>query len=238
MEASEAGARHRLLYGRRRGRALRPGRRQLVESMLPALAVTLPDAGLVDPRALFAAPMTGYWLELGFGGGEHLATQAAAHPEIGMLGAEVFENGVAKLVTEIHRRALANIRLYVDDARLLVAALPQRCLGCVFILFPDPWPKERHKKRRLVSCDLLDRLAAAMADEAELRLATDDADYARDMRERLGGHAAFREIAIGRHEWLARPADWPPTRYEQKAIEAGRAPTYFRFARAARRATE
>jgi len=220
-----------MLYGRRRGRALRPGQRRLLETSLPALSFAVPDVQPLDPRTLFPVPVEAVWLELGFGGGEHLAAQAALHPAIGMLGSEVYANGVAKLLAEIERKGIANVRILVDDARLLVAALAERCLGRVFILFPDPWPKERHKKRRIVSPVLLDGLARAMEDGAELRLATDDMDYARAMLERALAHPAFRWCAEGPRDWRERTADWPATRYELKALAAGRKPLYLRFAR-------
>ena len=129
MSATEIGAAQRLLYGRRRGRGLRPGQRLLFDTRLPALRFALPHEGTLDPQRLFAAPVAAIWLEIGFGGGEHVAAQAALHPAIGMLGAEVFENGVAKLVAEIERRSLDNIRLFVDDGRLLLAALPDGAIA-------------------------------------------------------------------------------------------------------------
>jgi len=224
-------AQRRVLHGRRRGRPLRPSQRLLLETALPRLRVALPAQGSLDPRRLFDAPVVAVWLELGFGGGEHLAWQAAARPAIGMLGAEVFENGVAKLLAELERRSLGNVRLVVDDARLLLAALPDRAIARVFILFPDPWPKERHKKRRLVTRETLDALARIMADGAELRLATDDMDYARAMLELAAAHADFRWLARDARDWRERTTDWPPTRYEAKALAAGRKPIYLRFAR-------
>jgi tRNA (guanine-N7-)-methyltransferase len=193
--------------------------------------VAVPEAGRLDPRALFAGPVDAVWLEVGFGGGEHLAAQAAAAPAIGMIGAEVFENGVVKLLGEIERRKLTNLRLVIDDARLLLAALPEASLQRVFILFPDPWPKLRHHKRRIVARETLDRLAFVMADGAELRLATDDADYLRWMLERATQHADFDWLARRPEDWRERPADWPPTRYEQKALAAGRTPAFLRFRR-------
>src|SRR5262249_34551504 len=172
------------VFGRRRGRALRPGRKSLVAELLPQLAVALSGSSPLDPQPLFGSAPRPIWLEIGFGGGEHLADQAEGHPAIGFLGCEVFENGIAKLLTEIDRRGLANIRVFGDDARLLLAALPAASVDRVFVLFPDPWPKQRHKKRRLVSSETLDRLAVIMRGGAELRLATDDPDYLSWMLER------------------------------------------------------
>jgi tRNA (guanine-N7-)-methyltransferase len=205
---------------------------------LPRLAFTLPDSGKLDPRALFAAPVEALWLEIGFGGGEHLAAQAAAYPAIGMIGCEIFENGIVKLLGEVTRRGLANLRLFVDDARQLIAALPEASLARVFILFPDPWPKLRHHKRRIVTTETLDRLAFVMADGAELRLATDDRDYLSWMLERLTAHRAFEWLARSPEDWRRRPEDWPPTRYEQKALAAGREPVFLRFGRQPRRRQE
>lgn len=224
--------RPRVLYGRRRGRRLRPGQRGLKETLLPRLAIRLPPPGeALDPARLFEEKVEDLWLEVGFGGGEHLAAQAAAHPAIGFLGCEVFENGVVKLLAEVERRGLRNVRILVDDARLLIRALPEGCLGRVFILFPDPWPKVRHHKRRFVSSEMLTELARVMKKGAELRLATDDVDYLRWMLERAPVHPDFQWLAEGPRDWRERPVDWPPTRYEQKAIAAGRTPTFLRFRR-------
>jgi tRNA (guanine-N7-)-methyltransferase len=199
--------------------------------LLPRLAVALPGSCRLDPQTLFGAAPRPLWLEIGFGGGEHLAHQADCHPAIGFLGCEVFENGIAKLLAEIDRRALANIRVFSDDARLLLAALPAASVDRVFILFPDPWPKERHKKRRLVSGETLDRLAAIMRGGAELRLATDDPDYVSWMLERVTRHPAFEWLARRPADWRERPTDSPPTRYEEKARAAGRVPYFLRIIR-------
>jgi tRNA (guanine-N7-)-methyltransferase len=198
------------------------------------LRFEVPERGRLDPRRLFPTPPADLWLEIGFGAGEHLAQQAAAHPEIGFLGAEVFENGVVKLLAEVQRRRLGNLRILVDDARLLLAALPDACLGRVFILFPDPWPKARHHKRRMLSPATLDGLARTMKDGAELRLATDDVGYLRAMLELVPTHPAFAWLARGPADWRQRPGDWPATRYEGKAVVAGRIPHFLRFARGPR----
>jgi tRNA (guanine-N7-)-methyltransferase len=220
----------RRLYGRRRGRKLRAGRRALMDTKLPLLRITLPASGSIDPRKLFSPPAREIWLEIGFGAGEHLAAQAAAHPGIGFIGAEVFENGIAKLLANVESQGLGNIRIFADDALLLLDRLADRAIGRVFILFPDPWPKERHKKRRLVSRETLDCLARVMRPGAELRLATDDPDYAAWMEERLGSQDEFAFVAQGEGAWAARPLDWPVTRYEQKAV-SGQPARFFLYRR-------
>jgi tRNA (guanine-N7-)-methyltransferase len=221
----------RFLYGRRRGRALRAGQRARFEALLPSLAVTLPQSGFLDTFSLFPERPGNLALEIGFGGGEHLAELAARHPETGFIGCEVFLNGVARLIARIGREGLANIRIFGDDARLLIAALPPASLDRVFILFPDPWPKARHKKRRLVSYETLHRLADIMANGAELRLATDDPDYLTQMLEVAIGCPAFAWPARRPQDWRERPDDWPPTRYEEKARAAGRRLAFLRFRR-------
>jgi tRNA (guanine-N7-)-methyltransferase len=228
--------RKRLLYGRRRGRPLRTGQRGLVDGLLPQVSLALPDSGTLDTATLFDFPPADIWVEIGFGGGEHLAAQAAAHRDIGMLGCEVFENGIVKLLTEMQRIALTNIRILSDDARLLLAALPAESVGRAFILFPDPWPKMRHHKRRIVSTETLDTLGGLMKDGAELRIATDDLGYLEWMLAVVTTHRDFAWLAEGPADWRERPADWPPTRYEAKAIAAGRRPYFLRLRRRSREA--
>jgi tRNA (guanine-N7-)-methyltransferase len=224
----------RVLYGRRRGRPLRLGQRELFATLLPRVRVTLPEQGPLDPYRLFDPAPSDVWIEIGFGSGEHLAQQAASHPEIGMIGCEVFENGVVKLLGEIHRRDLGNVRVLPDDARPLLAMLPPASIGRVFILFPDPWPKLRHHKRRLVATATLDVLAEIMKDGAELRIATDHAEYFEWMLDVVTPHPGFERLVRGPSGWAARPADWPPTRYEGKAVTAGRAPNFLQLWRRAR----
>jgi len=219
------------LYGRRRARPLRPGQRRLKEELLPRLTIELPESGSLDPRALFTNRVDEVWLEIGFGAGEHLAEQAERHPTLGIIGCEVFEDGIVRLLGQIARRKLANLRVFTDDARLLLEALPRASVGRVFILFPDPWPKRRHHKRRLVAPAALDLLAAAMQDRAELRLATDDRDYLVWMLEHTTAHPDFVWLARRAADWRERPEDWPATRYEAKARAAGRVPALLRFMR-------
>ena len=220
-----------MLFGRRRGRALRTGQRALIAELLPQLAVSVPASGCIDPDALFGPERRPIWLEIGFGGGEHLAHQAERHRAIGFIGCEIFESGIVKLLSQIEHRRLDNVRICADDARLLMAALPPASIDRVFILFPDPWPKRRHHKRRLIAREMLDRLAEIMTDGAELRVATDDDDYLGWMLERLTDHVAFEWLARRPGDWRKRPADWPPTRYEEKALAAGRSPAFLRFRR-------
>ncbi len=219
----------RRVFGRRLGRPLKPNQERLIEALLPRLALDV-AAGKLDPAALFPSAEE-VWLEIGFGGGEHLSWQAQANPKTGFIGAEIFLNGIATLLRDIEEKQLANIRIWREDARLLLDKLPEACLDRAFILFPDPWPKPRHHKRRIVQRETLDRLATVLRPGAELRLATDDASYLPWMVERMSSHDAFQWLARGPEDWRARPDDWPQTRYEAKAIDAGRKPAYLRYLR-------
>ena len=226
-----AAERSPLHFGRRRGRALRPGQKALIRDFLPQIALTIPVSGEFDPGGLFDARAGPIWVEIGFGGGEHLADQAERHPETGLIGCEVFENGIAKLLARIKRGRIENIRIFADDGRLLIAALPPASIDRVFILFPDPWPKRRHEGRRIVSRGTLDALARVMTDGAELRLATDDRDLLSWMLERATDHPAFEWLARRPCDWRERLQDWPLTRYEEKARAAGRPAIFLRFRR-------
>jgi tRNA (guanine-N7-)-methyltransferase len=225
----------RRFYGRRHGRRLRPGRRRLMAELLPRLQIVLPEADQrITPATLFATRVADVWLEIGFGGGEHLAAQARAHPEIGLIGCEPYINGVAALLAGIEADDIANIRILPGDARDLLDALPDASIGRAFILFPDPWPKARHARRRLVAPETLDTLARILKDGAELRMATDDPGYLRWMLEHAIRCAGLHWTATAPGDWRARPADWPATRYEEKAASQGRKSTYLRFVRTAR----
>jgi tRNA (guanine-N7-)-methyltransferase len=173
--------------------------------------------------------ITDVWLEVGFGAGEHLLWQAQHHPPVGMIGAEPYISGVAKLLSKIDGLQTPNIRLHTGDARDIVDALPDASLGCVFILFPDPWPKTRHHKRRFVQTDLLDRLACVMKPGAELRFASDDAPYFEWTLERVRAHPQFEWMAARSADWLTRPEGWPQTRYEAKELHGK--PAYLRARR-------
>ena len=217
-------------YGRRRGRPLRSGRAALIEGLLPELAIPAPAAGeTLDPRQLFPHPIDAVWLEVGFGAGEHLAAQAEAHRSTGFIGAETYVNGIAGLLARAREVRLDNLRLWPADIRLLLPSFPPCSLARVFVLFPDPWPKARHHKRRLVAAPFLDELARVMVPAAELRIATDDEDYAAWVRDQLAAHSGFAPASGADPRY--RPADWIPTRYETKALEQGRKPLYFSVAR-------
>ena len=227
--------RRRILYGRRRGRRLRPGRKALLADLLPRLAIDVPaeaDAPL-DPGALFAGGFVprDVWLEVGFGAGEHLAAQARNHPEIGFIGCEPYINGVAGLLREIERHGLNNIRVLMGDARTLIERLEPASIGRVGILFPDPWPKKRHHKRRFISPASLDALASVLKDEGEFRFASDDAGYVRWTLEHVLDHPDFVWLARGPRSWRQRPEGSVPTRYEGKAADQGRACVFLGFRR-------
>ncbi|HEY6981372.1 tRNA (guanosine(46)-N7)-methyltransferase TrmB [Reyranella sp.] len=237
-------ARRRTLHGRRSGKKLRAGQQSLLDAALPRLAVALPAEAVVDAegdvaesvvkidlaRLFGALPPGGVWLEIGFGAGEHLVWQAEHHPDVGLIGCEPYINGIAKCLAHIERTGISNVRIFSDDARLLMAALPPRSLSRVFVLFPDPWPKTRHHKRRFVARRNLDVLARLMRPGSELRLATDDPSYLPWMVEHACTHPAFEWLAERAVDWRTRPGDWPPTRYEQKML-AGHKPAFLRLKR-------
>jgi tRNA (guanine-N7-)-methyltransferase len=203
----------------------------LIQTLLPRLALS-PEPGRAAGE-YFSPTVQDVWLEIGFGAGEHLAWQAENNPQIGIIGVEPYVAGQAKLLTKLSSLSPieSNIRLYTEDARDVIAALPDASLSRIFILFPDPWPKTRHHKRRFIQTEMLNRFARVMKQGAELRFATDDPGYLVWALERLSAHAAFRWLAHSAADWRARPSDWPQTRYEAKAIGAARACTYLRFAR-------
>ena len=218
-------------YGRRRGRKLSPRQTGLLTELLPRIAVELDAPAALPAPGLFAEPKRALWLEIGFGGGEHLVWQAKQNPDVGLIGCEPFEEGVVKVLTAIDEGNLQNIRLYMDDARDVLRWLPDAAIDRAFILFPDPWPKTKHRKRRLVNPVTLALLARVMRPGAELRLGTDIGDYARTMLVAMQATPAFKWTATCAGDWRQRPADWPETRYEQKAVREGRRSSYLRFVR-------
>lgn len=222
----------RILYGRRRGRKLRATQQVLLDDVVPRLEIALDDTRRpIDPETLFEYPVREVWLEVGFGAGEHLLAQAAANRDIGLIGCEPYVTGVVRMVRGLVDARLDNVRLWRDDARLLIDRLAEASLSRVFLLFPDPWPKTRHHKRRFVSSAVLERLAAVMRDDAELRIATDDGGYLVWILAHLRASDAFLWTARRPSDWRRRPSDWPATRYERKALEDGRRCTYLRYRR-------
>lgn len=208
---------------------------RLLDGVLPRLTIALEPGDRLDPFALFAVRPRAIWLEIGFGGGEHLAAKAARHPDVGFIGVEPFINGVAKLLRAVERDALSNVRVLVDDARLLLGALEPAVVERAFILFPDPWPKLRHHKRRMVNARTLSELARVLLPGGHLLLATDHADYARWMLAHALREPALSWTALSAQDWRRPPTDWVPTRYETKARAAGRRPVFLEFARSALR---
>jgi tRNA (guanine-N7-)-methyltransferase len=202
---------------------------QLLGELLPRLRLDLRKPAPSPLTQLFDAPVREVWLEIGFGSGEHLLWQAEHYPEIGFIGAEPFINGVASLLGAIETRKLATIRIHDGDARELLAWLPDNTIGAAFILFPDPWPKKRQQKRRLVSQETIAELARILRPGGLLRFASDDADYAGEALFLVSRNGDFAWRAESASDWRVRPADWPETRYERKALAAGRKPVYLGF---------
>lgn len=203
-------------FGRTGGRPLSPRRAQLVEELLPSLSV--PASGELTPAALFGRRVEQTWLEIGFGGGEHLAEQAARNPACGLIGAEPFVEGVAKLLAEIEQRSLSNVRVHAGDARDIISRLPAQTLDRLFILFPDPWPKTRHQKRRLVQPAFLASIAHTLKPGAKIRFATDIASYADEALAAFLADGRFAWRAQRAADWCERPSDHIVTRYERKHL--------------------
>ncbi len=246
---SGPGGKRRVLYGQRRGRRLRPGRQALIAELLPQLAITLPAGGEASlaPVTLFTGSSGGsvpsadflkkkfsprdVWLEIGFGAGEHLAAQAWSHAEVGFIGCEPYIDGVTSLLRRIEQLGLNNVRVLMDDAGMLLQALSDASIGRAELLFPDPWPKKRHHKRRFISPANLDLLARVLKDGAELRVASDDSGYVRWTLEHVLDHPDFAWLARNPRAWRNRPEDSQPTRYESKARAQGRSCVFLGFAR-------
>lgn len=228
------GAPWRNFYGRRHGKTLRDSQRRYLDEDLAALSPgpidweENPERRPLDLRALFGQRPV--WLEVGFGGGEHLVHQAALHPEVGIIGCEPFINGVAMLLGKIREADVANLRVHPGDVRDLFDVLRDASVERVFLLYPDPWPKKKHHRRRFVTPEYLEPLARVTAPGAMLRVATDIPDYVRQTLEEVPRHG-FRWCAEGPRDWRAPWDDWRPTRYEQKALREGRVPHYLTFER-------
>lgn len=221
----------RNLYGRRHGKTLRPSQRSYLAEDLDALclrdvtAADNPDRLRIDPGRIFGDDRP-LWLEVGFGGGEHMVSIAAAHPQVGVLGAEPFINGIAMMLGKLRAAQVGNIRIHPGDARELMELLPDAAIARVFLNYPDPWPKARHHRRRFVTPDYLQPLARIMAPGGLFHVASDIPDYLRQAREE-GMAAGFTLIADDAAPWEG----WPSTRYEAKALREGRVPHYLTFRR-------
>jgi len=218
----------RRLYGRRSGHKLRGGQEALLERLLPAVSV--PEEGAVTSEALFGDSRPLHF-EIGFGSGEHLAYRADLLPDHGFIGAEPFLNGVVGALQHVRDRRLANVRLHMGDALDVLERVPDGALTMVYLLHPDPWPKARHAKRRMVNPGPLDLIAAKLRPGGEFRLGTDDPTYCRWSMMVMNGRRDFEWLAESAKDFLTRPGGWPETRYEAKARRKGHEVWYFRYRR-------
>ncbi len=225
---------HRNFYGRLKGKSLKKSQKQYLDEDLAALSPGAvgwgenPDRDPIDTNALFDDRSV--WLEIGFGGGEHMVHQAASNPDVGVIGAEPYINGVAMLLGKIRRAGVSNLRVHPGDARDLMDVLPNGSISRSFLLYPDPWPKKRHHRRRFVTPEHLEPLHRVMQQGAILRVATDIPDYVRQTLEEVP-KAGFEWLAERPADWREPWDDWISTRYEQKALREGRVPHYLTFRR-------
>ena len=224
----------RNFYGRFKGKTLRPTQIEYLQNDLDALSpgpISVeenPDRTALDMSAIFDGKPV--WLEIGFGGGEHLVHQATQNPEVGIIGCEPFINGVAMLLGKIRDADARNIRVYPGDARHLFDVVPEGSIDRAFLLYPDPWPKKRHHRRRFVTAEHLEPLARVLKKDAIFRVATDIPDYVRQTLQEVP-KAGFEWLAEGPEDWRTPWGDWISTRYEQKALREGRTPHYLTFRR-------
>jgi tRNA (guanine-N7-)-methyltransferase len=224
----------RNFYGRTKGKGLRDSQQAYLDEDLARLSPgpvdwdANPERAPLDLAALFGGREV--WLEIGFGGGEHLVHQAAHNPGIGLIGCEPYINGVAMLLGKIRTAGVKNLAVHPGDVRDLFDVLPDASIARAFLLYPDPWPKTRHHRRRFVTPDYLEALARVVRPGAEFRVATDIPDYVRQTLEQVPAYG-FEWLAEGLDDWRRPWADWLPTRYEQKALREGRVPHYLTFRR-------
>lgn len=233
-------------FGRRKGRVIRKAKTTLLEAFLPKIRIA-PET-IIDKHTLFGKPVEKVYLEIGFGNGEHLAGQAKNNPNIGFIGAEVFQNGVANLLSlitgikegtdlpetiNLEQGRCDNIRVYDDDMRLLFSRIPDNFLDKVFVLFPDPWPKKRHASRRFINPDNLKELARILKKDGILRVATDHKVYKGWALRQLHDCPMFEWTAACGNDWKHEPSDWVETKYQRKAIREGRKPVFLDFKKVA-----
>ncbi|GIT87732.1 tRNA (guanosine(46)-N7)-methyltransferase TrmB [Roseobacter sp. OBYS 0001] len=225
---------HRNFYGRLKGKSLKAAQKRYLDEDLAALSPgpvgweENPDRRPLDLPALFEGKPV--WLEVGFGGGEHLVHQAAQNPDVGIIGAEPYINGVAMLLGKIRRAGVENLAVHAGDARDLMDVLPAASIDRAFLLYPDPWPKARHHRRRFVTAEHLEPLARALKPGSVFRVATDIEDYVRQTLQEVPQHG-FKWLANSPDDWRRPWPDWISTRYEQKALREGRTPHYLTFIR-------
>jgi tRNA (guanine-N7-)-methyltransferase len=222
-------ARRGAFFGRRKGHALRPHQAALMDTLLPKLALDLGTRPPSDLAALFSVAVDSVRLEIGFGGGEHMTAQAEQHPHTGFIGVEPFVNGMAKALAAIEAKALANIRLHFGDATFLLEWLPAASLARVDLLYPDPWPKRRHWKRRFVQDRSLAEIARVLRPGGEFRFASDIPDYAAWTLAHVLRSPAFAWTAERADDWRQPWPGFAETRYEAKAKREGRVPCYLIF---------
>lgn len=220
-------ARPRAFFGRAKGKRLRSGQENNLQMLLPQLRV---DSASFS-ASVFSRPVRQLWLEIGFGGGEHLAHQARSNPEIGFIGCEPFVNGMAKFLAVIEAEKLENVRLWDRDATELLPHLPESTFDTIYLLYPDPWPKRRQRKRRFISDETLAMLARLIKPGGEFRFATDIDDYAGWGLARILRSPHFTWTAERPDDWRKPWLNWPGTRYEAKALREGRVPSYMTFKR-------
>ncbi len=218
---------HRAFFGRVSGKRLHRGQHALFETLLPQLQVNLPEEGTIDPTLLFRETAKQRIIEIGYGGGEHLARLAEENPETGYVGCEVFTGGIGKMLQKIAARDLRNISLFTEDAFRLLCVLPDASIDGVYLLYPDPWPKLRHHKRRFVSKTTLDELARTIRPGGVFRFATDIEDYANWTLAHILRHQGFEWSPCPPGSWHTPFSGWQPTRYEEKARREGRAKSYY-----------
>lgn len=218
-------------YGRRKGKKLRDNRVDAMETIFPAIRIPAPadDGADIDPRGYFDFPLREVWLEVGFGNGEHLLHHAINNPDIGMIGCEPFLNGVAALCKGIKEHNVRNIRIFMDDARLLLPRLAPASFDRAFVLNSDPWPKKRHAKRRFIQQGTLDELHRLLKDGAEFRMSSDHPVLIAWQLEQAYFHGGFQWLATCAADWQTRPADLPPTRYQEKGKREGRDTAFLNF---------
>jgi tRNA (guanine-N7-)-methyltransferase len=221
----------RAFFGRRKGHKLRKRQADLIDGLLPQLAIDLGRPAPVELAALFAVPVREVQLEIGFGGGENLIAQAKAKPDTGFVGVEPFVNGMAKALAAIDELGLRNIRLYFDDATPLVAWMPDASLARIDLIHPDPWPKRRHWKRRFVQDATIVEFTRILRRDGELRFVTDIADYASWTLQRFIRSRDFDWTAQCADDWRRPWADFTATRYHAKAARAQRPPCFLTFRR-------